>query len=152
MVTISMTSRTSITSISGVVFISTMTSLSPPGDPTLIDIARFLSFSNSEYRLFRVGNEADLQNGRSLQVGEHSADRFEARLAVAADVDFRLWYFHSRGFQHVEQLVIANRRVVPIIVPTLVDRDGDVFRLGDGHDIARHGKRDRHRFDHHRDC
>src|SRR5215469_8525379 len=96
MVTISITSRTSMTSINGVVFISTKTSSLPPGEPTLIDMRRYLSSSprTSEYRLFRICYEPDFQDRRPLQVGKDPAHRLEAHVLVAANVHFRLRHFH----------------------------------------------------------
>src|SRR5258706_10172105 len=144
MVMINMTRSTSMTSINGVVFISTMTSFSPPADPTLIDMARNLSCPNSEYLLFGVGDESNLQHRRALQIGEHPANGFETRILIATDMDLRLWHFHRNILEHVEQHVVFDRRVVPIIIAVLVDRDRDVLRLGDGHDVGGHRKSNRH--------
>src|SRR6476619_7731998 len=83
---ISMMISTSITSISGVVLMSIMTSGSPlpPLLPTFIDMVRPAALR----RWF--GHEADLLDRGALALEDHPPDRFVARLAVAADVDLGL--------------------------------------------------------------
>src|SRR5579871_1705824 len=82
-------SRTSITSISGVVFISTITSPSPLSLPTFIAIWRYLY---PVLRLLRfvsgLGQKADLLDASDLAGQDHAPDRFEANILVAANMDF----------------------------------------------------------------
>src|SRR4249919_1422387 len=81
---ISMMIRTSITSISGVVLMSIMTSGSPLVLLTLIAMV----VPSALRRWF--GHEADLLDRGALALEDHSSDRFVARLAVAEDVDLGL--------------------------------------------------------------
>src|SRR6266853_4213496 len=91
-VMISMMSRTSITSISGVVLMSSMTSGSrvPPPDPIFMAMSASPRLPRAVARR-RLGDETDLQDPHALAPGHHPADEFVARLPAAASVDFRLW-------------------------------------------------------------
>src|SRR6267154_3614467 len=88
-VMISMMRSTSITSMSGVVLMSTITSGSPPAPlPTFIAIACFLfRLAAGEAALGRLGDEADLEDRGPLERGDHPADRLVARITVGANVD-----------------------------------------------------------------
>src|SRR4051812_38262787 len=88
MVMMSMTSRTSMTSINGVVFISTITSSAPPGFPTLMAMSMFpyARRNGLEFALFRIGDEADLQDACALKGDDRPAYTFEADILVAADM------------------------------------------------------------------
>src|SRR5689334_20942921 len=90
MVMISMMSRTSITSMSGVVLMSTITSASLPGLPTVMAMGCLLTAAGR-----RLGDEADLQYSGSLAVVDHAADVFVAAFAVAADVHLGLRVSHG---------------------------------------------------------
>src|SRR5512140_1597439 len=86
---INMISRTSITSISGVVLMSTITS----GSPDPLALPTFMAMNCSLLRRDadrRFGNEADLQYAGALAVEHHPADEFVARVAVAANVHLGL--------------------------------------------------------------
>src|SRR5678815_2360888 len=109
MVMISMMISTSITSISGVVLMSIMTSGSPPPLlPTFIAIV-----SSSALRRW-FGHEADLLDRGALALEDHAADRFVARLAVAADVDFGLRHHRRDLAQALEQRVaVGDQLLVP---------------------------------------
>src|SRR3977135_2123782 len=86
-------SSTSITSMSGVVLMSTMTSgsLAPP-DPNfiaMIGLRRVPRFSRG-----RLRDEADRENAGALAGIHHPADELVAPILVAADVDLRLRRLH----------------------------------------------------------
>src|SRR5450755_1606728 len=84
-VMISMMMSTSITSISGVVLMSIMTSGSPPPPlPTFIAIARSSALRG------RFRDEADLLDRRPGALEEHPPDRFVARLGIAANLHLGL--------------------------------------------------------------
>src|ERR1700716_2358753 len=93
-VMISMMSRTSITSISGVVLMSTITSGSRV--PPLLPIFMAMSVSplSRARPRRRLRDETELQDPYALAREHHPADGFVARLLVAADVDFRLGLPH----------------------------------------------------------
>src|SRR5882762_9232926 len=153
-VMMSMMSRTSITSISGVVLMSTMTSGSrvPPPDP--IFMAMSVSPLSRAGPCRRLRDETDLQDPHSLAREHHPADGFVARLLVAANVDFRLGLPHRDFPQPVEQRpLLRDQLVVPEHVAVLVDGDDDVLGLGlrrqisflrqlDGHALDDHRNRD----------
>src|SRR6266702_3868584 len=90
-VMMSMMSRTSITSISGVVLMSSMTSGSrvPPPDPIFIAMSASPGLERAAAHR-RLRDETDLQDPHALARGHHPADGFVACLPVAANVDFRL--------------------------------------------------------------
>src|SRR6185312_8357147 len=90
-VMISMMRSTSITSMSGVVLMSTITSGSAePPLPTFIAIESLPFLSAGGRARGRLGDEPDLQDRRALERGHHAADRLVARLLVGADVHLRL--------------------------------------------------------------
>src|SRR5205085_1421412 len=127
----SITRRTSITSMSGVVFMSTITSWSPPGCPTFI--AMGFQSSMLLHIIARLGDEADLLNARLLHGQNHLANGLEAGFSVAANMHFRrLPTLRKRGLQcrHKAraQLAHINGGIVPVDVSILVHRDGDIFR------------------------
>src|SRR5689334_21117516 len=100
-VMISMMISTSITSISGVVLMSIITSGSaPPPEPTFIPMSAFLLGSALGGRL---GHEADLGDRRALAREDNPPDRFVARVLVAADVHFGLWLHHRHRLELLEQ-------------------------------------------------
>src|SRR6266849_7514030 len=155
-VMMSMMSRTSITSISGVVLMSTMTSGSRVPSPDPIFMA--MSVSPRLPRVVprrRLRDETDLQDPHSLAREHPPADGFVARLLVAANVDFRLGLpyrdFPQPGEQH---RFLRDQLVVPEHVAVLVDGDDDVLGLGlrgqisflrqlDGHALYHNGNRDK---------
>src|SRR4029079_5122775 len=123
MVMISMMISTSITSISGVVLMSIMTSGSPP--PPL---PTFIAMSSTLRR--RFGHEADLLDRGTRALEEHAADRLVARLFVAADVHLGLRVRVRCLAQRWDQrLAVGHELHVPEDVAVLVDRDVDVLRL-----------------------
>src|SRR5689334_14537880 len=125
-VMISMISSTSITSISGVVLMSTITSGSAPPPPTLIAICLAPSTLGR-----RFGDEADLQDRRALAGKDHPPDALVAALLVAADVHLGLRIHHRHLLQALEQrLVVGHELLAPVDVAILVHREIDVLRLG----------------------
>src|SRR2546427_167926 len=150
-VMMSMMSRTSITSINGVVLMSTITSgsLVPPPDP--IFMAMSVSPLPRAVPRRRLRDETDFQDPDALAREHDSADGFVARFLVAADVDFRLGLpyrdFPQPGEQH---LLLRDELVVPEHVAVLVDRDDDVFGLGLRRKISFLGQLDGHALDDHR--
>src|SRR5678815_2100742 len=109
MVMISMMISTSITSMSGVVLMSIITSGSPPLLlPTLIAMVR----PSALRRWF--GHEADLLDRCALALEHHPPDRLVARLAVAADVDFGLRRHRRDLAEALEQRVaVGDELLVP---------------------------------------
>src|SRR5207302_2186227 len=151
-VMMSMMSRTSITSISGVVLMSTITSGScdPLPDPIFIAMSASLLPQAGPRR--RLRDETDLQDPDSLAREHHPADRFVARLLVAADVYFGLGLAHRDLPQPVEQhLFLHDELVVPEHVAVLVDGDDDVLGLGLGRLISLLRQLNRHALYHHGD-
>src|SRR5258706_5856113 len=124
-------SRASITSISGVVWMSTSTSgwRVPPPDP--IFMAMSVSPLSRAGPRRRLRDETELQDPNALAREHHPADGFVARLLVAANVDFRLGLpyrdFPQPGEQHP---FLLDELVVPEHVSGLVDGDDDVLGLG----------------------
>src|SRR5665213_2392861 len=132
MVMISITSSTSITSISGVVLMSIMTSMSDDLDPTFIDIAKSSCGRCSQrlpYR--RLGDERDLRNSRALACVDHATDAGIAAVGVTADLHFGLWRQHGHLLQPVDQRI---RRLHLQLVP--VDAVVDVHRDRDGRGVG----------------
>ena len=83
---------------------------------------------------------------------DHPADVLEAGVAVAAHVDFGLRDCDRGGTDEVgEGLLVGNARFLPVDVAPLVNRDGDVLRLGHGRDVAGLGQVQLHRLGDHRD-
>src|SRR5579872_1146677 len=82
--------RTSITSISGVVFISTITSPSPLALPTFIDMVRYLLKRSvaAGVEHMRFGDEADLLDASLLARQNDAAHRFEPHILVTSDMHF----------------------------------------------------------------
>src|ERR1700760_1144875 len=145
-------SSTSMTSISGVVFISTITSPSPLSLPTFIAMGQDL-YAVSKLLgdvVARFEQEADLLDAGDLRRQNDTADRFETDILVAADMHFRQRMGRGDGtaqrvLELVFQFALIDRLVVVINVLVLIDRDDDVFRLRDGRDVLRVRKLDRHR-------
>src|SRR6266850_1657089 len=163
MVMMSMIRRTSITSISGVVLMSTMTSGSLP-PPLPIFMAMSVSPLPRAAPRRRLRDETDLQDPHSLAREHHSADGLVARLLVAANVDFRLGLPYRDFPQPVEQHpFVRDELVVPEHVAVLVDGDDDVLGLGlrrqisflrqlDRYALYHHGNRDKEddqQYEHH---
>src|SRR6267143_6654502 len=133
---ISMISSTSITSISGVVLMSTITSGSAPLDTTFIAIA-LASGSAARRCNRRLDDEIDFHDARPLAAEHHAADRFVAGPQVAADMHLRLRIEHGLLFQALDQvLVVGDAREAPENVTVAVHRDRDVLRLGLAHLVA----------------
>src|SRR2546423_13465876 len=84
-VMISMMSSTSITSMSGVVLMSTITSASRCELPTVIDMANPFSAARRAARR-RLRDEADLENAGALAVEHHAPHELVAAFAVATHV------------------------------------------------------------------
>src|SRR6266702_2328874 len=151
-VMMSMMSRTSITSISGVVLMSSMTSGSrvPPPDPIFMAMSASPRLPRAVARR-RLRDETDLQDPHALARGHHPADEFVARLPVAADVDFRLGPpcrdFHQPDEQHP---FLRDELVVPEHVSVLVDGDDDVLGFGLRRLVSFLRQLDRHALDDHR--
>src|SRR5439155_1070662 len=146
-VMMSMMSRTSITSINGVVLMSTITSGSCVPFPDPIFMAMSVSLPHAGPRR-RLRDETELQDPDSLAREHHPADGFVARLLVAANVYFRLGLAHRDFPQPVEQhLFLRDELVVPEHVAVLVDRDDDVLGLGLGRLISLLRQLDRHALD-----
>src|SRR5665213_967329 len=116
MVMISITSSTSITSISGVVLMSIMTSMSDDLDPTFIDIAKSSRERCSQHLPYRrLGDEYDLRNSRPLACVDHAADARVAAVGVAADLHLRLRRRHGHLLQPVDQRVgRLHLQLVPV--------------------------------------
>src|SRR3954467_15453610 len=111
-VMISMMSSTSITSISGVVLMSTITSASFCPWPTVIAMASPFSTARGAARR-RLGDEADLQYSGALAVVDHAADELVAAFAVTADMYFRLRVLDRDLLQPREELRLVDELVVP---------------------------------------
>src|SRR5512143_1539027 len=132
-VMISMTSSTSITSISGVVLMSIITSgCCPAPCPTLIAIEVPLARTRrrSAASRGRLGDEGDLRDAGALARVDDPADAGVFAAAVAADMHLGLRRKHRDPLQAVDQR--GGRRdpeVVPVDVVLLVDRQHDVLRL-----------------------
>src|SRR6267378_8364471 len=151
MVMMSMMSRTSITSISGVVLMSTMTSGSPVPPPLPIFMAMSVSPLSRTHPRRRLRDETELQDPNALAREYHPADGFVARLLVAANVDFRLGLAHGDFPQPVEQHpFVRDELVVPEHIAVLVDGDDDVLGLGLRRQISFLGQLDGHALDDHR--
>src|SRR3989454_464033 len=150
-VMMSMMSSTSITSISGVVLMSTMTSGSLVPPPDTIFMAMSVSPLPRAVPRRRLRDETDLQDPDALACEHHPADGFVARFLVAANVDFRLRLPHRDFPQPVEQhLFLRDELVVPEHVAVLVDGDDDVLGLGLRRKISFLGQLDGHALDDHR--
>src|SRR2546427_2007575 len=129
MVMMSMMSSTSITSMSGVVLMSTITSGScPPPGPRFIAMIRLPPVARRARR--RLGDEADLEDAGALAGVHHPADELVAPVLVAADVDLGLGNLHRDLLELREQLAVVSELVIPEHVAVLVDGDDDVLRLG----------------------
>src|SRR5881296_2196754 len=149
-VMMSMMSSTSITSISGVVLMSTMTSGSLVPPPDTIFMAMSVSPLPRAVPRRRLRDETDLQDPDALAREHHPADGFVARLLVAAYVYFRLGLAHRDFPQPVEQhLFLRDELVVPEHVAVLVDRDDDVLGLGLGRLVSFLRQLDRYALYHH---
>src|SRR5574337_765511 len=111
-VMISITSSTSITSISGVVLMSIMTSGSrpiPPGTPTFIDMSASSSGSrvaraSAAAARRRLDDERDLRDPGALARVDHAPHALVVAARVAADLHFGL------RRQHGDLLPPATRR------------------------------------------
>src|SRR5487761_2591783 len=105
-----MISSTSITSISGVVLMSTITSGSPPPPlPTFIAM-KFSLLRHDAYR--RFGDEADLEYAGALAVEHYPADEFVAGVSVAADMHLGLGLFHRNFLEPGQQFFVVDKLVV----------------------------------------
>src|SRR5262252_8565563 len=93
-VMISITSSTSMTSISGVVLMSIMTSGSPDPPPVPTFIAIACSFRRACATRRRLGDEAHFRDSGALRGVDHAADALVVRAAVAADLNLRLRIEH----------------------------------------------------------
>src|SRR5260370_31349037 len=123
-VMMSMMSSTSITSINGVVLMSTITSGSCVPLPDPIFIAMSVSPLPRAVPRRRLRDETELQDPDALAREHHPADGFVARFLVAAKVDFRLGLAHPDFPQPVQQHpFVRDELVVPEHIPGLVDGD-----------------------------
>src|SRR5882672_11847618 len=151
-VMMSMMSRTSITSINGVVLMSTMTSGSLVLPPLPIFMAMSVSPLPRAGPRRRLRDETDLEDAHALAREHHPADGFVACFLVAANVDFRLRLPHRDFSQPGEQHpFLGDELVVPEHVAVLVDGDDDVLGLGLRRQISFLRKLDWHALDDHRD-
>src|SRR6266496_1067886 len=135
---ISITRSTSITSMSGVVLMSIMTSGSravlPEPEPTFIAMLRSSIRADLRSSLTsadrRLGDETDFGDPCALARIDDPSDALVARSAVAADLHFRLRRQHRDLLQPIDQRRgVLHAKVVPVNAPLLVDREGDVLRL-----------------------
>src|SRR6266487_5867089 len=150
-VMMSMMSRTSITSISGVVLMSTMTSGSRVPFPDPIFMAMRVSLLPRAGPRRRLRDETDLQDPDALAREHHPADGFVARFLVAANVDFRLGLpYRDLPQAGEEHPFLRDELVVPEHVAVLVDGDDDVLGLGLGRQISFLRQLDGHALDDHR--
>src|SRR3954471_24075142 len=149
-VMMSMMRSTSITSISGVVLMSTITSASFCPLPTDIAMAGPFSAARRAARR-RLGDEADLQYPGALAVVDHAPDELVAPFAIAADMHLGLRILHRDLLQAREQLRLVDELVVPEEIAVAVDRDDDVLRLGLRRQVALLRQLERDVLDHHRD-
>src|SRR5215472_18820867 len=143
-VMIRVTSSTSMTSMSGVVL---MSHISSPPPPTCIDIVFAPETSAGRgHAAVGLGEEADLDDAAALDRVHHPPDELIARVPVGPDVDLGLRYPH-RGFLDVAQqdLLVGHLLLVPVDVAVPVDRDGDVLGLGLGRDVDSLGQGERYR-------
>src|SRR5205814_8485588 len=136
---ISMTRSTSITSMSGVVLMSIMTSgsravmLEP--EPTFIAMLLSSSCADAKSSLTSadrwLGDEPDFGDARALARVDDPPDSLVAGPAVAADLHFRLRRQHRDLLQPVDQRRGARHtKIVPVDASLLIDRKRDVLRLG----------------------
>src|SRR5215471_10632543 len=131
-VMISITSSTSITSISGVVLMSIITSGCLPGLPTLIAIAFFLCCIGHASAAPRgwLGDESDLRDPGPLACVDDPTDARVLRAAVTADLHLGLRHQHGDLLQPVDQGVgVCDQKIVPVNVAGLVHGQNDVLRL-----------------------
>src|SRR5574340_1463680 len=138
MVMISITSSTSITSISGVVLMSIMTSGSrpiPPGTPTFIDMSASSSGSrvaraSAAAARRRLDDERDLRDPGALARVDHAPHALVVAARVAADLHFGLRRQHGDLLQAIDQRACRRQvEVVPVDPVGLVDRQLDVLGL-----------------------
>src|SRR6478672_4099276 len=137
-VMISMTSNTSMTSISGVVLMSIITSrsLPPPPEPTFIAIDRSPEYrcrrpSARDRARRRLGDEGDLRNARPLARVHDAAHAFVLAAPIAANLHLRLRREHGDLLQPLDERIgRLHAQVVPVDAIRRVDRDHDVLRLG----------------------
>src|SRR5574343_1156793 len=122
---------TSMTSISGVMFSSVITSGSEEDPPPPICIP--IVFPSLALR-WRFNHERHFRNTGTLCCQNRAPDEFVTGILVATNVDFRLRLFDRFNFQLVEQGFCASGqrtdRAVPVDVTVFADRDGDGFRIG----------------------
>src|SRR5471030_2177055 len=126
-VMISMISNTSITSISGVVLISTITSGSalPPPDDTFIPIIVLLAAARR-----RLSNKRNLGDTGALALGNDPADEFITRALVTPNVHFRLRCLDRYGLQACQQRRSIHLLLVPEEIAVAVDRNDNTFGRG----------------------
>src|SRR5450759_4354451 len=105
-VMISMTSKTSITSIRGVVLISIMTSGSPEllVFPTCIPMGQFPCWRSTAQRR-GLGDKGDFDDARALAGQQDFADAFVAGIGVTAHLDFGLGLDGGDLFEFVHQCI-----------------------------------------------
>src|SRR3984893_293473 len=155
MVMISMTSSNSITSMSGVVLMSIMSSPSPLGFPEIIAISlhsarHVAAFSWGGRRpALGLGDEGDFADAGALAGHHDPSDELVAYVPVGADVHFGLGLVHGSLLELLQQHAgVGELAVVPEDVAVLVDGENYVLRLGLGRLVHlvrqgnRHGMRD----------
>src|SRR5574343_546616 len=122
---------TSMTSISGVMFSSVMTSGSEEDPPPPICIP--IVFPSLALR-WRFNHECHFRNTGTLCCQNRASDEFVTGVLVATVVDFRLRLFDRFHFQLVEQGFCASGkrtdRAGPGDVTVFAHSDGDVVRFG----------------------
>src|SRR5579862_10019896 len=131
---ISITSSTSITSISGVVLMSIITSISLErlGVPTFMAmVAAPASRSARGLRARRrLGDERDLRDAGPLAGIDHAPDSVVVAAGVAADLHFGLWRHHRDLLQPVDELIgRLHPQIVPVDPVLRIDGDDDVLGL-----------------------
>src|SRR3954451_2880445 len=149
-VMISMMRSTSITSISGVVLMSTITSASFCPLPTDIAMAGPFSAARRAARR-RLGDEADLQYPGALAVVDDAPDELVAALAVAANVHLGLRRLHRDLLEARKELRLVDELIVPEEIAVAVDCDDDVLGLGLRRQVALLRQVERDVLDHHGD-
>src|SRR5471030_3306065 len=131
MVMISMIKSTSITSISGVVLMSIISSGSPDPPPLPTFIPMKFSLSRGAGAAHgRFGNEPDLEYAGALACEHHPADEFVACALVGPNMHFGLGLLHRNLLESGQQFLIVDKFVVPKDIAVLVDGNVDVLGLG----------------------
>src|SRR5471032_1609098 len=113
MVMISMIKSTSITSISGVVLMSIISSGSPDPPPLPTFIPMKFSLSRGAGAAHgRFGNEPDLEYAGALACEHHPADEFVACALVGPNMHFWLGMLHRNLRESGQQFLIVDKKLL----------------------------------------